>query len=309
MRSYAMCGVIILALQAVLAAQSVVPQMINFQGYLTDNEGNPLHGTFDITFEIYDDSTNGTLLWSEDHDSVLVDSGVFNVLLGSIAEIPEVTFNSANRWLEVTINTPPGQVFPRTRITSVAYAFTDYDWIKNNNGDLYYADGKIGIGIESPTKNLDINGEARVRNELSVNDKIIVATPGSWIPVGYRFVVKGSAYVEDTLKVNGPIKFQFFQFDFDTTVTISSGQTKTIYHNLGGDPSKYIVYMYGIASDGSIHQANYGTNGYGTPVKWLGCEWYGLTSNRIKVSRGDHDYEAASSKDWSQIRIQILKNQ
>ncbi len=280
MRSYAMCGVIILALQAVLAAQSVVPQMINFQGYLTDNEGNPLHGTFDITFKIYDDSTNGTLLWSEDHDSVLVDSGVFNVLLGSIAEIPEVTFNSANRWLEVTINTPPGQVFPRTRITSVAYAFTDYDWTKKNNGDLYYTGGKVGIGKNSPAYDLD---------------------------------VEGKAYISDTLRVNAPIKFKF---DYNSGwVHITAGQARVLHHNLGGDISKYIVCVEGSPNQSGfpIHRANFGTASFRYNLVWyeVGLEWYDLTDSSITVHRASDDNAVVmpEHKRWNYVRVRILKNQ
>jgi hypothetical protein len=40
--------------------QPTIPQMINYQGKLTDNSGNPQNGNFNMTFKIFDDSIAGT---------------------------------------------------------------------------------------------------------------------------------------------------------------------------------------------------------------------------------------------------------
>ncbi len=99
----------------------VIPWHINYQGYLTDDLGNPATDTLDMTFGIWDASVSGTELWSEDQ-TVSVENGIFNVVLGSIAPIPSDVFQSGQtRWLELTVET---QVLsPRTEVTSVGYAY------------------------------------------------------------------------------------------------------------------------------------------------------------------------------------------
>jgi len=42
-----------------------VPQLINYQGYLSDREGNDLSGSYTIEFRIFDQIEDATLLWSE----------------------------------------------------------------------------------------------------------------------------------------------------------------------------------------------------------------------------------------------------
>ena len=99
-----------------------VPQMVNFQGRLTDSYGAPLDGAVDVTFSIYDASTGGNLLWQESHAGLTVDNGLFHTLLGSLAPLDTSTvFTGADRWLEVQVGTDdPMQ--PRQQITSVAYS-------------------------------------------------------------------------------------------------------------------------------------------------------------------------------------------
>ena len=47
------------------AASAAVPNLINYQGRLTDHAGNPVNGTVQIQFAIYGVATGGTALWSE----------------------------------------------------------------------------------------------------------------------------------------------------------------------------------------------------------------------------------------------------
>lgn len=99
-----------------------VPQVINYQGQLTDASGNPANGTFTIVFSIFGAATGGTALYSETQ-SVTVSNGVFNVLIGSVNPVPLNLFDSSpDRYLEITVN---GTVLtPRRRFGSVPYAFT-----------------------------------------------------------------------------------------------------------------------------------------------------------------------------------------
>ncbi len=100
------------------------PRLLNYQGYLTDTQGNPVtNPTASMTFAIFDAASAGNQKWSETQPSVVIDKGIFNVLLGSVTPIPDSVFlNSTNRYLQLTL---AGQVLsPRTRIVSAPYAYT-----------------------------------------------------------------------------------------------------------------------------------------------------------------------------------------
>ena len=100
-----------------------VPSLINYQGVLTDGEGQPLNGTYSITFTIYDAVTGGNQLWTETHDNVEVKEGVFNVQLGgaTVDGVPVEIFDRSEVWLGVKVGNEPEMV-PRMRFTSVPYA-------------------------------------------------------------------------------------------------------------------------------------------------------------------------------------------
>ena len=97
-----------------------VPQLINYPGKLTDNLGNPITDTKSITFYIYDAETSGNQKWFGIYP-VVVNKGVFNVLLGSgvYPFLSNLDF-SADYWLEMKVE---GQTLtPRQKITTVAYS-------------------------------------------------------------------------------------------------------------------------------------------------------------------------------------------
>ena len=137
-----------------------IPHVINYQGMLTDNAGNPLSGPYNLTFRIYDDTTAGNLEWSEIQSGVQVQNGLFNVLLGQVTAL-NLAFDE-QYWLEVQVGI--SDIMPRLRFTSVAYAYraetaeSDGDWTISGN-DMYSAvSGKVGIGTTSPTAKLDVDG-------------------------------------------------------------------------------------------------------------------------------------------------------
>lgn len=61
-----------------------VPDIIAFNGFLTDNQGNELpDGKYDFIFSLYNSSESKTPLWTEEHNNILVKNGEFQALLGS----------------------------------------------------------------------------------------------------------------------------------------------------------------------------------------------------------------------------------
>jgi hypothetical protein len=60
-----------------------VPSGINYQAALTDDQGNPVTGTREMSIKLYDAATGGTLLYSEDIGTVDVSDGVFSFEFGT----------------------------------------------------------------------------------------------------------------------------------------------------------------------------------------------------------------------------------
>lgn len=98
-----------------------VPRLINYQGKLTTPSGALVDATISMQFSIYADSTTSFALWSETQDSVKVEKGIFNVLLGSINPIPDSVFDGDIRYLGIKVGTDP-EMSPRKAIVSVGYA-------------------------------------------------------------------------------------------------------------------------------------------------------------------------------------------
>lgn len=103
------------------SAQADVPQLINYQGRLTDGSGNPLDTTVAMVFSIYDAPTLGGVFWRETQTSVTVRGGLINVLLGSVEPLHDSVFRFPDRYLGVKVGDDP-ELTPRTRLLSVAYS-------------------------------------------------------------------------------------------------------------------------------------------------------------------------------------------
>jgi hypothetical protein len=95
---------------------------VNYQGRLADSRGDPLDGTYSLTFALYDAPTGGNRVWGpESHATVPVSDGLFSVGLGShtAGGIPTAAWNG-DRYLEVTVGSET--LMPRELIRSVPIA-------------------------------------------------------------------------------------------------------------------------------------------------------------------------------------------
>jgi len=163
-------------------ASAEVPQMINYQGKLTNATGAPVNDTLQMVFTIYSDTGGTNLLWTETQSAVVVEKGVFNVLLGSVDSIPYSVFDGSIRYLGVKVGDDP-EITPRKPMVSVAYAFhsgiadtayfsmPDADWVIVED-TIYHLNGNVGIGTTSPTEKMHVsvseNGQG-IRIESNTN--------------------------------------------------------------------------------------------------------------------------------------------
>jgi hypothetical protein len=101
-----------------------VPRSINYQGQLSNSEGNPVaDGGYLIKFKIYGSASGDDSLWSSGFQTVKVENGLFNYMPGFAETLPDEIFAAdSNRYLGITIESDE-EIVPRTKLVSVPYAY------------------------------------------------------------------------------------------------------------------------------------------------------------------------------------------
>lgn len=109
-------------------AQSTSPQVIPFQGRLTNQAGDPYtKGQYSIIFNLYTQAVGGSTLWTERHEKVGVVNGMVNVFLGSINSMSAVDFSTV-KYLGITVDvdnnpaTSDPEMVPRQMIIPAFWA-------------------------------------------------------------------------------------------------------------------------------------------------------------------------------------------
>ncbi|UCC44792.1 MAG: hypothetical protein JSU65_02370, partial [Candidatus Zixiibacteriota bacterium] len=120
------CGAVLCCLVFALlpaGGGAEVPQLINYQGRLADDVGNPVaNGDYEMVFTIYDSPTDGQVLWTSSPQMVPVEGGTFTYLLGFAETLPDDLFSTDTvRYLGVLVGQE--EILPRMRLTSVPYAY------------------------------------------------------------------------------------------------------------------------------------------------------------------------------------------
>ncbi len=141
-------------------ADAAVPRLINYQGRLTDSGGTPLNGTYSLTLRIYDAEAAGNLLWQETHSAVVIQKGIFSILLGSVTNL-DLLFDK-QYYLEIKVGNEV--MSPRQGITSAGYA------VKSEKAEV--ADKALTIEARTSDPASPVAGQVWLRTD-SVNTNVI----------------------------------------------------------------------------------------------------------------------------------------
>lgn len=153
-----------------IMSRADVPQMINYQGRLTDSTGGPVKdSTYMVTFTIYNQAEGGLIIWLEE-DTIVTNNGLFSTMLGDNISLHENIFEETPRYLGIQIH-GQGEIYPRTALISVPYAFhaanaDTADYAMSGIGNGWVDDGNIvrledgndsvGIGTVEPFTRLHV---------------------------------------------------------------------------------------------------------------------------------------------------------
>jgi len=189
-----------------------IPRTIGYQGILTQTDGAIVpDGDYTLTFSIYDVETGGVDLWSEDQ-VVMVNQGVFNVILGSITPLsPDLTAFDKPYWLGIQVNGGT-ELSPRIAMTASPYSLNtmptnggDSPWTVSGD-DIYYIKGNVGIGTANPAG----IGTARALHLVGIDSLGLFiektnATTGKW---GFALGSDGSLLLRDDANAANVFKIQ-----------------------------------------------------------------------------------------------------
>lgn len=114
---------LIFLLFIIFAATGQTPGEISYQGRITDSGGTALTGSYNLTFSLYTTDAGGTAIWTEVHNGVNINSGVFSVMLGTKNPFQADHFiQNQNLYLGTRVNSD-AEMTPRLKFGNVAFAF------------------------------------------------------------------------------------------------------------------------------------------------------------------------------------------
>jgi hypothetical protein len=165
-----------------------IPQMLSYQGKLTDTAGVPVpNGNYSVVFKLYAVPSGGSPFWSESQ-SVATRDGLFAVLLGAVTPIGAVP-DAGALYLGMAVG-GGAELAPRVHIVSTAYAYKadtanyalasaggDNAWVHGGDSVLYtvrmlgLAKGGGANALLGPSSQFHVNFGFRCTTGLSGQDR------------------------------------------------------------------------------------------------------------------------------------------
>jgi len=148
------------------SGRAAIPQMINYQGLLMDDQGDPLDGSFNLLFAIYTASSGGTELWSSGSQVVSVSEGLFSYQLGSSVSIPLAVFSESNlRYLAISVEGE--EIDPRTQLLAAPYSYVSSASDHSSTSDLAYSITCDGCVTDIELADNSVNNDVLAPNAVT----------------------------------------------------------------------------------------------------------------------------------------------
>ncbi|MBI2083304.1 MAG: hypothetical protein HYT76_07005 [Deltaproteobacteria bacterium] len=144
-----------------LAALAGTRDRLFHQGFVVDEEGNPLGGFLEVTFRLYPDSSSADPVW-EEAQNLSFDQGVFTAELGATVPFPVDLFENESLYLGVQIEgdrefSPRLAIFSipwsqRADVAEIALSLAEDIITSENIGAGVIEESDIGTGAIGPTQ-------------------------------------------------------------------------------------------------------------------------------------------------------------
>jgi hypothetical protein len=108
-----------LAMLCLFAEAQAVPATVSFTGRLSTSTG-PVSGAVTVTFSLFNQATNGTVMWTETRNLTATAAGLVYADLGSMTTLDEGILTDAPLFLEIQVGSEV--LTPRLPLQSVPYA-------------------------------------------------------------------------------------------------------------------------------------------------------------------------------------------
>ncbi|MEO0073584.1 MAG: hypothetical protein ABIK43_02835 [candidate division WOR-3 bacterium] len=260
-----------------------IPRLINYQGRLTDSAGKPLNEAVNMTFAIYEGTTQ---IWTETQNNVQVRDGVFNVLLGSVNPISSLP-EAGNCSLQVTVNSEV--IAPKIPLVSVPYTYyaqksDDADRLGGTAAAQYIRNGTTADGdLDGTYPNPMVGGlQGRpVASTAPSAGQVLKWSGSQWAPAAD--VVGDTSYWSDfgtyiEPKQNSGVR------------VYDAGQSYGIYGYAASG-----IGLYGYTGSGS----SYGVYGYAPNSSMgIGVCGYGYQMGVYAINRYSAGYGVFANSPW-----------
>ncbi|MBM3331867.1 hypothetical protein FJY68_08465 [candidate division WOR-3 bacterium] len=171
-----------------------IPQMLSYQGKLTDTLGVPVGDTlYAVRFRLYAVPSGGTQFWEETQD-VRTEGGLFSVLLGAVTPIGSLP-DAGTVYLAMSVSGGP-ELTPRIRIASAAYSYlaaraADADLLQGEDTTGFVRTGQVNsvtsaMLVDGTVASADIADTnvtmAKIARAGASTGQVVKWTGSAWAP-------------------------------------------------------------------------------------------------------------------------------
>ena len=250
--SWVVLGALLLCLVTFAASVAIadIAQIINYQGRLTDGDGNPVpDDVYEITFSLYGGPYGSEAVWTSGPQSVTLEDGLFNYEFGSHVTLPDTLF-AAHSTLSLGIKVgESSEMLPWTHFCSVPWAYhalradtagvvlSAGGWVDDGAVvKLAEVSDNVGVGTDTPTEKLDVEGNIHASFTVASGNSItidgtadeITASSGTLSFGDENLVTTGMASIGPGHTVSGAYTFIAGQ---DNTVSADHTTVAGGWHN------------------------------------------------------------------------------